>query len=219
MLGEEGGDVLARAVGRVARQEEFALGGVDEARACGSVEETGEGRMECGVGVSVVGILPADRGVVLEPRFAKEPGAKLTRTQSHVIAPKELEADGCGATVFTFRVARDALPGIFVVAVFEGEKLGVDLAGGDAAEGEPSGEFCAKVEAKKAVAGVFVGGHGAGRDQVGDALVAVFGAAEVRVGGFGVGGPSGGVFEVEVGVEGFEEGRDGCFDRVGYLER
>ena len=203
MLGEEGGDVLARPVGGVAGEEEFAHGCVDEARAGRAAEEAPDRFLR----FLLPRPFPAVGRIVAEALDAKQPVAELAGAQTHVVAPQQLEAHGGGAGVFalgvTLGVAAEGRG-----AVFEVQQVLVGLAGGDAAEGEPGGEFGAEVEAEETVAGVFVGGHAAGGDEVAEPVVAAGFAAVEGVRGFGVCGPFGRVREAEGGVQRFEESDD-----------
>lgn len=95
VLGQEGGHVLAQPVRGVARQEELAHAGVDEAVARGAFEEA----PHCVLGGGVVGggVFPGLGGVVLEAGDVEEGGAEFAGGEAEVVAPEELEADGGGA--------------------------------------------------------------------------------------------------------------------------
>lgn len=95
MLGEEGGDVLPESVGGVAREEELAHAGVDEAVAGGAFEEAPHGVL--GGGVVGAGVFPGLGSVVLEAGDVEEAGAEFAKGEAEVVAPEELESDGGGA--------------------------------------------------------------------------------------------------------------------------
>lgn len=95
VLGQEGGHVLAQPVGRVAREEELAHAGVDEAVARGAFEEAPHRVLGRGV-VGPRGF-PRRAGVVLEAGGVEEGGAELAAGEAEVVAPEELEPDGGGA--------------------------------------------------------------------------------------------------------------------------
>ncbi len=74
----------------------------------------------------------------------------------------------------------------------------MDLTRGDTAESEPGGEFCGEIRAEGAVAGVFVGGHAAGGDEMADAGMDCGFAADKGVSRGGRLGHCWGVGEAEV---------------------
>lgn len=210
MLGEEASGVLPQAVGGIPCKEELAHAGVDEAVTRASLCPAGDFALD----IRVFGLwrLPFGVVIVLEAAGAEEAGAEFAGGEAEVVAPEELEADGCCAFGFAFAVAR----GGFAVGgggVFKGEEGGVDLAGGEGAEGKEGGEFGGEVGTEGAVAGVFVGGHCAGGDEVGEAGVGGGFAAGEGVGGCGGFGHGWGVWEREAGGgEGFQKGGDGGFE-------
>lgn len=108
---------------------------------------------------------------------------EFSRAQPHVISPEELEADGGGALVLASAVPLHALV-LVGPPVFKVNQPPVDLTGGDAAEGQPRGEFCAKVEAQEAVAGVFVVRHGCSGEEMLSAFVCFARSAEKGMCGF-----------------------------------
>ena len=93
-------------------------------------------------------------------------------------------------------------------AIFEGDEVGVDLAGCDAAQCEPGGELSAEVCTEGAVTGVFIAGHTAACDEVFDTVVAGGFTTVERVRGGDGAGHGGRFSEAERGGEGFVEGVD-----------
>lgn len=95
VLREEGGDVLAQPVGRVAREEELAHAGVDEAVARRAFEEAPHGVLRRRVAGG--GVFPGFGGVVFKAGDLEEARAEFAGYEAEVVPPEELEADGGGA--------------------------------------------------------------------------------------------------------------------------
>ena len=95
----------------------------------------------------------------------------------------------------------------------------MDLARGDATEGEPGGEFGAEVEAEHAVACVFVGGHVAAGDEMFDSFVAGGFAAIERVRGLSFWWVSWGIREAKVGFQRFFQTCNDIFQGIWDVER
>ena len=134
MFCQKGSYVLARAVGRISCQEEFAHASVDEAGACSTLQKSGDFLLDVFV---LLRVFPGVGGIVAEAFDAEKAGAEFTRAQAHIVAPEELEADGGGAFVLTFSVAVDAFAEVGST-VFEGGEVLMGLACSNASESEPS---------------------------------------------------------------------------------
>lgn len=201
MFRQERRDVLPESIARIARQEQFPHARVDEAVARRTFQEPLHRMLHVGV---LLRILPRVRGILLEPLDAKQAGTELARGQPEVIPPEQFEADGGGAFVLAFAVAVHAFAELGF-GVFEIDEVFVDLARGDATEGEPGGEFGAEVKAEHAVASVFVGRHVAAGDEVFYPFVAGGFTAMKRVSRLCFWRVFRGVGKTEVGFQGLGE--------------
>jgi hypothetical protein len=129
MLGEEGSDVLAGAVGCVACMNELTERGVDESHSCSAIGEArDDGASVCGTGRAG----PEGLVVGFEAGESEELGAEFAVAEVHVVSPEKLEADRFGAFVLTSTIARGRCE-LRVCAVFKAHECGVDLTSCDTA--------------------------------------------------------------------------------------
>ena len=205
VFGKEAGDILSQSIGGVAREEELAHTGIDEAIPRPTLEKTLHGGL--GFGVFRRGKFPRIIVVGLEAGDAEEAVPKLTRCETEVVPPEKLEAHGGGTFIFAFGVTRYTFSKVSG-AVLEGEEVGVDLASRDAAQCEPGGKLGAEVFTEGAIAGVFIASHTAACDEMFDTVVAGGFAAFKWVRRGDGAGHGRRLSETKGGGEGFVEGGD-----------
>ena len=141
MLRKKTGYILAQAITRISREEQLPHTSIDESSPRRALEKAGHFLLHFRI---FGGIIPRYGRFIFETFDPEETVPEFSSRESEVVTPEELEADGFRAFVFTLSIAVNAFAE-GSGAVFEGEKVLMDLTGCDAAEGQPGRELSAEV--------------------------------------------------------------------------
>lgn len=211
MLRKKTGYILPQPITRISREEQLPHTSIDESSTCRALEKSGYFLLHFRI---LGGIVPRYGRFIFETFNPEETIPEFSSREPEVVTPEELEADRFRAFIFTLSIAVNAFAE-WSGAVFEGEEVLMDLAGCNAAEGEPGRELGAEVFTQGAVTGIFVTAHAAACYEVLNPLVSGIFATVERVGRGGAWGLFGWMRKAEGGFERLVKVFDNGFQIVG----